>query len=81
MLALNLIDEPRLAKVEKVRDLASIAKDLAAVIRTTTPQTQDNSQRAQFIFFSPRLNTEDIYESTTIQVSNENDPKESSTRV
>lgn len=62
VMALDSITPEKLSEV-KVKDAASIAKDMSAVIKNMEPDHgRENGPAVQFVFFSPRQKTESDYE-------------------
>jgi hypothetical protein len=63
MAAMKHITDDRL-QVTKIRDLASIAKDMSIVSKNMEPDTSNNGQTNQnnFIFYAPRQKQSDDYD-------------------
>lgn len=59
--ALQNITPEKLADA-KLRDVASVAKDMSAVIRNTEPQVSSTQIGAQFVFHVPKQKSESDYE-------------------
>jgi hypothetical protein len=59
--ALNQITPEKL-KYAKLRDVASVAKDMSAVIRDTSPTITTNNMNAQFVFHVPKARDEKDYD-------------------
>ena len=64
--ALDNITDEKLAAA-KVRDLAGIAKDMAAVVRDMESGSEEKASQTNIVFYSPKPKTEEDY--TVIQVT------------
>jgi hypothetical protein len=45
----------------KLRDIASVAKDMSAVIKNMEPSVEADTARTQFIFYAPQQKEESHY--------------------
>jgi predicted transcriptional regulator len=63
IIALNSLTKEKIENA-KAKDIAGVAKDMAAVIKTMEPEVQktNGSSGPTFIFYSPQMRREEVYD-------------------
>lgn len=69
--ALDLITPDSLSRVDKLKDVSSIAKDMSSIIKDMEPATENSqtSNAPQFIFYSPQVKREEHFETLLLPPS------------
>lgn len=59
---------PEKIEAAKLRDIASVAKDMSAVIKNMEPEGEERAKTNNFIFFSPNQKEETAYKVIDVQI-------------